>query len=250
MRILICEDDPSRSEALSASVGIACPGAEVQRAVPGTSVVRAVAEAAPALTVVGPGLADGDGGGELVRVLCAEHPELAVLVVSTRDLAAPAVAALRAGAADYVVVLADGDDLAALGRAAARLVCRDGHRPPRPAGRAAPAALAGLVGRSPAMQQVRELVRTAARAEAHVLIEGETGTGKEVGWRAPCTPSAAAPQVPSCRETGQYRTDSLPARRPPVNRGSWCGFTSCSAEALSLPGNPCGALASCRRLSP
>src|SRR5213594_4213859 len=183
MRILICEDDPSRSEALGASVGIACPGAEVQRAVPGTSVARAVAEAAPALTVVGPGLADGDGGGELVRALCSDHPELAVLVVSARDLAAPAVAALRAGAADYVV-LADGDDLAALGRAAARLVCRDGHRPPRPAGRAAPDALAGLVGRSPAMQQVRELVRTAARAEAHVLIEGETGTGKEVVARA------------------------------------------------------------------
>src|SRR5438094_2257364 len=183
MRILICEDDPSRAEALGASVAIACPGAEVQRAVPRTSVARAVAEAAPALTVVGPGLADADGGSELVRVLCAEHPELAVLVVSTHDLAAPAVAALRAGAADYVV-LADGDDLVALGRAAARLVCRDGHRPPRPAGRAAPDALAGLVGRSPAIQQVRELVRTAARAEAHVLIEGETGTGKEVVARA------------------------------------------------------------------
>src|SRR5438094_5899128 len=183
MRILICEDDPSRSEALGASVAIACPGAEVQRAVPGTSVAGAVAEAAPALTVVGPGLADADGGSELVRVLCTEHPELAVLVVSTRDLAAPAVAALRAGAADYVV-LGHGDDLAALGRAAARLLRRDGHRPPRPAGRAAPDALAGLVGRSPAMQQVRELVRTAARAEAHVLIEGETGTGKEVVARA------------------------------------------------------------------
>src|SRR3989454_10100321 len=183
MRILICEDDPSRAEALGASVTIACPGAEVQRAVPGTSVARAVAETAPALAVVGPGLADGDGGGELVRVLCAEHPELAVLVVSTHDLAAPAVAALRAGAADYVV-LADGEDLAALGRAAAGLVGGDGPRPPRPAGRAAPDALAGLVGRSPVMQQVRELVRTAARAEAHVLIEGETGTGKEVVARA------------------------------------------------------------------
>src|SRR5437867_7560940 len=183
MRILICEDDPSRSEALGASVAVACPGGEVQRAVPGTSVVRAVAEAAPALAVVGPGLADGDGGAELVRVLCAEHPEVAVVVVSMRDVAAPAVAALRAGAADYVV-LRPGDDLAALGRAAARLVRRDGHRPPRPAGRAAPDALAGLVGRSPAMHPVRDLVRTAARAEAHVLIEGETGTGKEVVARA------------------------------------------------------------------
>src|SRR5437879_13701270 len=104
MRILICEDEPSRSEALGASVAIACPGAEVQRAVPGTSVARAVAEAAPALAVVGPGLADGDGGGELVRALCSDHPELAVLVVSARDLAAPAVAALGAGDAGCVVL--------------------------------------------------------------------------------------------------------------------------------------------------
>src|SRR5207249_11467263 len=145
MRILICEDDPSRSEALGASVAIACPGAEVQRAVPGTSVARAVAEAPPALTIVGPGLADADGGGELVRALCSDHPELAVLVVSTRDLAAPAVAALRAGAAVYVLPGQGDDDLAALGRAAARLLRRDGHRPPHPAGRAAPDALAGLV---------------------------------------------------------------------------------------------------------
>src|SRR5256712_6009136 len=183
MRILICEDDPSRSERLGGSVAMTGPGAGGRGAVRGTSVARAVEEAAPALTVVGPGLADADGGGELVRVLCAEHPELAVLVVSTHDLAAPAVAALRAGAADYVV-LGHGDDLAALGRAAARLVGRDRHRPPRPAGRAAPDALGGLIGCGPAMQQVRELVRTAARAEAHVLIEGETGTGKELVARA------------------------------------------------------------------
>jgi DNA-binding NtrC family response regulator len=183
MRILICEDNPSRAEALAASIAVACPGAEVERAVPGTRLGRAVAEVAPALAVVGPGLADGDGGAEVVRVLRAEHPELAVLVVSTRDAAAPAVAALRAGAADYVV-LGHGDDGDAVGRAALRLARRDGHRPSRPAGRAAPDALAGLVGRSAAMQQVRELVRTAARAEAHVLIEGETGTGKEVVARA------------------------------------------------------------------
>jgi transcriptional regulator with PAS, ATPase and Fis domain len=44
--------------------------------------------------------------------------------------------------------------------------------------------LAGLVGGSTAIEQVRELVRTAARTDAHVLIEGETGTGKEVVARA------------------------------------------------------------------
>jgi transcriptional regulator with PAS, ATPase and Fis domain len=48
------------------------------------------------------------------------------------------------------------------------------------------------------MQQVRELVRMAARTDAHVLIEGETGTGKEVVARAVHTLGrrASGPFVP------------------------------------------------------
>jgi two-component system response regulator HydG len=57
------------------------------------------------------------------------------------------------------------------------------RRPPAGLGRGTEA-LGGLVGRSVAIERVRELTRTAARTEAHVLIEGETGTGKEVVARA------------------------------------------------------------------
>src|SRR5437867_10626612 len=160
------------------SVARASPGAEVRRA-RGAAAERAVAESTPAVGGRGPGLVGGEGAAELGRALCAPHPALAVIVVSARDAAGPAVAALRAGAADYVV-LGDGDDLAAVGRAAARLAGADAHRPPRSAGRGAPDALAGLVGPSSAMQQVRALVRTAAGSEAHLLLEGETGAGKEV----------------------------------------------------------------------
>src|SRR6185436_17854196 len=42
----------------------------------------------------------------------------------------------------------------------------------------------GLVGPSRTMAEVRALVRVAAGTEAHVLLEGETGTGKEVVARA------------------------------------------------------------------
>src|SRR5262249_2375442 len=59
-------------------------------------------------------------------------------------------------------------------------------------------ALAGLIGDGPAMAAVRELVLTASRTDAHVLLEGETGTGKEVVARAihALGRRAAAPFVP------------------------------------------------------
>jgi len=109
--------------------------------------------------VLGSTLADGSGLGEVLRRLTAAHPNLPLVRLSVRD-AGPAVAALRDAAADYTT------------RA----------RRPLPVPRSGP--LAGLVGRSAAIEQVRELVRTAARTDAHVLIEGETGTGKEVVARA------------------------------------------------------------------
>jgi DNA-binding NtrC family response regulator len=97
-----------------------------------------------------------------------------IVVVSDSDRTATAVAVMKAGASDWML-------RAECVARVARLL------EPRPVERAplrAPDALAGLVGTSPAMEQVRQLVRTAARTEAHVLIEGETGTGKEVVARA------------------------------------------------------------------
>jgi DNA-binding NtrC family response regulator len=188
MRILIIDDNPARAETLCRSVARACPGAVVRRVPAGESLFSAVDAAAPTLVMVA-------AAAELVRELCARRPEVPVLVVSEHDSAAGAVAAMRAGAADYVV-LRDGDrDLEA---ALVRLsrASPTSSRPARPS--AAADALADLVGASAAMAQVRALVHTAARTEAHVLIEGETGTGKEVVARAihRLGRRAAAPFVP------------------------------------------------------
>ncbi len=51
-----------------------------------------------------------------------------------------------------------------------------------------------IIGRSPALQQVMELVRKAARSEANILILGESGTGKELIARAVHANSARAAQ--------------------------------------------------------
>ena len=55
-----------------------------------------------------------------------------------------------------------------------------------------------LIGRSPAMMKVFELVRKAARSEANILVLGESGTGKELIARAihANSPRAAQAFVP------------------------------------------------------
>ena len=182
MRILILDDEPLRVAALTAAARRACPAAHVTSTAgePGA----ATDDARPRLLVIGPARADQAGGADLVRALRARCRDLAVLVVSGRDTADAAVEAMKAGAGDYVV-LRDAEGLARVTEAVTRLA-----RAAAPAGLSRHAAaargegLSGLVGRSRAIDEVRTLVRTAAHTEAHVLIEGETGTGKEVVARA------------------------------------------------------------------
>jgi len=194
MRIAILDDDPPRTALLAATAARAFPAAEVMRMT--ADEARVLGDRPPSLVVLGPGTADRSDALERLRAVLALAPPPVVVMVSACDAAAPAVAALRAGAADYIALGRNGgmDDVAhALGRLGGE---RSGRHPPtthRPAD-----SLAGLVGQSAAMARVRELVRMAARTEAHVLIEGETGTGKEVVARAihALGRRASAPFVP------------------------------------------------------
>jgi len=152
----------------------------VQRAVPEAELIRGAAAEVRlgdvCLGIVGPGVGDALGVLDAIAVLHERQRDLPLVVVSERDCAAAAVAALRAGAADYLVFGAPPSQVA---DAIADLVSRRSRGTRMPDDGAC-----GLVGDSRAIEQVRTLVRTAARTEAPVLIEGETGTGKEVVARA------------------------------------------------------------------
>ena len=115
-----------------------------------------------------------DGEGLAVVRHIAEHvPETPVAVITAYGSAESAVAALKAGAFDYVEKPVTPEKVRSLVRSALKV--------PEPV-----AALRGdrsLVGESPAMRQVRALIDKVARSQAPVFITGETGTGKEVAAR-------------------------------------------------------------------
>ncbi len=104
------------------------------------------------------------------------HPGVPVVVMGDAGLES-AIAAMRAGAADYVEASAPAGEIAAIAR---RLVSE----------RAIVSSLSGvhqatghapeLVGKSPKLRELRERVAQLAASDVTVLISGEAGTGKEL----------------------------------------------------------------------
>jgi two-component system response regulator PilR (NtrC family) len=116
---------------------------------------------------------DGDGL-ELVRHIESCHPTLPVAVITAHGSTENAVAALKAGAFDYLSKPVSLAQLRALVKSALAL----------------PEAKAGgiarsqeLLGTSEPMTRVRALIAKVARSEAPVYISGESGCGKELAAR-------------------------------------------------------------------
>jgi len=126
----------------------------------------------------------GLDGFELCQRLVKTEPELPVLVFTAFGSLETAVRAIRAGVYDFLTKPLDVDVVAlALQRAVSHRALR---REVRTLKRvvAETRGFEELVGASPAMQAVYELVERAAPSEASVLITGESGSGKEVVARA------------------------------------------------------------------
>src|SRR5262249_51249584 len=148
-------------------------GVELRRVPAASGDPVALLEAArPHVVVLGRAAARRPDLADVIGTLAARAP---VVVVGELDQAAAAVEALRAGAADYVArgAVDVADRIARAAGSLQEATASSGDD-----------ALAGLLGTSAGMQRVRALVRTAGRTGAAVLLEGETGTGKEVVARA------------------------------------------------------------------
>ncbi|HEX7857546.1 MAG TPA: sigma-54 dependent transcriptional regulator [Sphingobium sp.] len=118
-------------------------------------------------------------GIELFRILHARDASLPVVLVTGHGDVPMAVDALKAGAWDFMAKPFDPEMLvAAVTRAAtARALVLDNRRLRM---LAESEEGAGLVGRSPAIKRLREMIPVLADANIDLFIEGETGTGKEL----------------------------------------------------------------------
>ena len=118
-------------------------------------------------------LPDGEGL-DLVRYIATLDFDLPVAVITAFGSAENAVAALKAGAFDYVSKPIGLEQLRALVKSVLSL-------PERTPGQQ----LEGmtLLGDSPPLRQVRELVGKLARTLAPVYLSGESGSGKELAAR-------------------------------------------------------------------
>src|SRR5579883_1510489 len=165
-------------------------------------------------------LVDGDGL-DLVAWIQEHRPDLPVAVITAHGNVESAVRALKLGAFDFVSKPLDLGVLRKLVGSAVKLGARpDGGRPDD-------ATLAGraprLLGRSPVMQQLREMIGRVARSQAPVHIYGESGTGKELVARLIHESGARAegPFVPvNC---GAIPTELMESELFGHKRGSFTG---------------------------
>ncbi len=95
-----------------------------------------------------------------------------VAVITAFGSAENAVAALKAGAFDYLAKPVALEQLRALVKQALKVPEKE-----------QPASQYNLLGESPAMQQVRGLIDRLAKSQAPVFINGESGSGKELAAR-------------------------------------------------------------------
>jgi len=186
-RILIVDDNKSVLSALQ--MLLKQEFAEVHTLSGPTTLMSEVARFDPDVVLLDmnfkPGESSGNEGLFWLREIRRERPGTEVVMLTAYGEVDLAVAATRDGAADFVVKPWDNEKLVATLRAALRLrrstqamgdlqnktrvLTSEFNRDERM-----------IIGSSPEMNRLMEMVRKVAHTDANVLITGENGTGKEL----------------------------------------------------------------------
>ncbi len=175
--ILVVEDDASYRESLVEMLRHG--GFEVKPAESAEEALKLVREWVPDLVITDHRLPNMSGV-ELVEQVLSVSPVTEVVVVTAYSSIALAISAVKKGAFDFIEKPFTYEKLQLVVQRAfehQRLVLDRDRLTERLQQHQA---LSGFVGRSPALEQVQELIRAVASSETTVLIVGESGTGKEL----------------------------------------------------------------------
>ncbi|MDD5058764.1 MAG: sigma-54 dependent transcriptional regulator [Sideroxydans sp.] len=170
-RVLIVDDEPDILELLE--LALSRMGLDVVRASGVKQAITCLDTQKFDLCLTDMRMPDGEGV-EVVRHIAELNLDVPVAVITAHGNLENAVAVLKAGAFDYLSKPVALDQLRALVSSVLRL---PGKQDKQSAG------TSSLLGNSPAMQQVRDLVERVARSQAPVHINGESGSGKELAAR-------------------------------------------------------------------
>jgi two-component system response regulator HydG len=180
--ILVIDDDASMCELIRES--LECRGARVEWCLRGDEGLALGRQKEFAVIIVDINL-ENMNGLDLCQQLTRDRPDTLVIVITAFGSMASAIAALRAGACDFINKPLD---MAALNHVIERNVqhqalLREVKRLQSDALDTIPR-LGALAGKSPAMLSVYDMIRRVADTDTTVLLSGESGTGKELVARA------------------------------------------------------------------
>jgi DNA-binding NtrC family response regulator len=181
LRVVAIDDESSMLDFYQAA--LSGPGVALERSADPARGLELVRQVDPDLVLLDLTMPEMDGL-EVLRQIAARAYRARVIMVTGNYSIETAVKAIQEGAADYVCKPLSVEKLRALVEQARQLVVREERAEAIEKELIQAFSLEGLIGRSPRMLEVFDLIQRVGPHFRTAVVTGETGTGKELVARA------------------------------------------------------------------